>query len=133
MKIQSKLRRNDLIYPDLCYKIIGILFEIYKQLGGSYQEKYYQKIVALEFKKCKLHYKEQVSTPLIYKSSKIGNYYLDFVIENKIVLELKKGERFPQKHIEQVYSYLKASNLKLGILATFTKNGVRFKRIVNIR
>ncbi len=133
MESQPKLKRNDLIYPELCYQIIGILFEIYKELGSSYQEKYYQKIVAAELKRCRLHYREQVSTPLIYKNNKIGNYFLDFVIENKIVLELKKGERFSQKYIEQVYSYLKASNLKLGIIANFTKNGVRFKRIVNIK
>ncbi|TSC75343.1 MAG: hypothetical protein G01um101430_438 [Parcubacteria group bacterium Gr01-1014_30] len=57
---------------------------------------------------------------------------MDFVIDNKIVLELKKGERFSKKHIEQVYAYLKAANLELGIIAYFTKQGVRFKRIVNI-
>ena len=129
---RKKIKRNDLIYPDLCYQIIGILFEIYKQLGSSYHEKYYQKAVAIELNKCKLYYKEQVSAPLIYKNNKIGNYFLDFAIENKIVLELKKGDRFSQKHIEQVYAYLKATGFKLGIIANFTKNGIRFKRIVNI-
>jgi len=133
MQKSPKLKRKDLIYPELCYQIMGILFEIYKELGSSYQEKYYQKIVATELKKYGLRFKEQVKAPLIYKGNKIGNYFLDFVIENKIVLELKKVERFSQKHIEQIYAYLKVSGLKLGILATFTKNGVRFKRIVNIR
>jgi GxxExxY protein len=132
MKSKPILRRNDLIYPDLCYQIIGILFEIYKQLGSGYQEKYYQKIVATELKRCGLTYREQVTAPLIYKGNKIGTYFLDFVIGNKVVLELKKGDRFSQKHIEQVYAYLKATGLKLGIIATFTKNGVRFKRVVNL-
>lgn len=132
MKNKSILRRNDLVYPDLCYQIIGILFEIYKELGSGYQEKYYQRIVAEEFKRCRLNYKEQVVSPLLYKGNKIGNYLLDFLIENKIVLELKKGENFSQKNIEQLYAYLKASGHKLGILANFTKTGVRFKRIVNI-
>jgi len=132
MKINPQLRRNDLVYPELCYQTIGILFEIYRQLGSGYQEKYYQKIVAMELKKCGLHYGEQVLASLFYKGEKIGNYFLDFVIENKIVLELKKGERFSRKYIEQLYSYLKATGLKLGIIATFTKNGVKFKRIVNL-
>jgi len=62
----------------------------------------------------------------------VGNYFLDFVIENKIVLELKKCNRISQKHIEQVYAYLKATDLKLEIIANFTKEGVKFKRIVNL-
>ena len=132
MKNKPLLKRNDLIYPDLCYQIIGILFEIYKQLGSSYHEKYYQKIVAMELKNCGLKYREQVLAPLFYKNKRVGNYFLDFVIENKIVLELKKGEKFPRKNIEQIYAYLKATGLKLGILANFTKNGVKFKRIVNL-
>lgn len=132
MRNKPNLIRKDLIYPNLCYQIIGILFEIYRQLGSGYQEKYYQRIIANELKRSGLQYQEQVSTPLIYKGNKIGNYFLDFLIENKLVLELKKGERFSQKHIEQIYSYLKTTNLKLGIIAYFTKQGVRFKRIVNL-
>ena len=133
MRNRPILKRSDLVYPDLCYQIIGILFEIYRQLGSGYQEKYYQKILATELRRCGLYYREQVATPLIYKGDKIGNYFLDFVIGNKIVLELKKGDRFSQKHIEQVFAYLKATDLKLGIIANFTRDGVRFKRIVNLR
>lgn len=102
MRNHPKLKRNDLVYPDLCYQIIGILFEIYRQLGSRYQEKYYQKVVALELKRCGLSYKQQVSVPLIYKRSRIGNYFLDFLIEDKVVLELKRGERFSRRYIEQV-------------------------------
>jgi GxxExxY protein len=100
MKNRPILKRNDLVYPDLCYQIIGILFEVYRQLGGGYHEKYYQKIVAKESNKCGLGFYEQVATLLIYKGSKVGNYFLDFVIANKIVLELKRGDRFSQKDIE---------------------------------
>ena len=52
---------------------------------------------------------------------------------NKIVLEIKCGERFSRESIDQVFSYLKANNLKLGILAQFTKEKVRFRRILNLR
>lgn len=133
MENKSKLKRKDLIYPSLSYQIIGILFEIYKELGGGYQEKYYQKAIAQELKRCGVPYKEQLSTPLKYKDEKIGNYFLDFLIDNKIVLEIKKDSRFANKNIEQVYAYLKATGLKLGIIAAFTREGVRFRRILNIR
>lgn len=130
---KKKLIRNDLVYPELCYQIIGILFEVYKQLGDGYREKYYQKITEIEFKKNGIKYKREFAIPLIYKKEKIGNYFLDFLVEDKIVLELKRGERFSRKNIEQVYSYLKTNNLRLGIIANFTKKGVEFKRIVNLQ
>ena len=133
MKNTPNLKREDLIYPELSYQIIGILFEIYKELGSGYQERYYQKVVATELKRCGLKFKEQVSVPLIYKGQRIGNYFLDFLIEEKIILEIKRGERLSGKNIEQVYAYLKAANLKLGIIANFTKEGVKFKRILNIK
>ncbi len=60
-------------------------------------------------------------------------YFADFIVAEKIIIEIKKGERFLKNNIDQLYSYLKATNLKLGILANFTRNGVQFKRIVNIR
>ena len=131
--IKPELKRNDLIYPELSYQLIGILFEIFRQLGGSFQEKYYQRAIALELKKCNLGFKEQLFLPLYYKEEKIGKYYLDFLIENKIVLEIKKDKRFSKKDIEQIVAYLKTSNLKLGILANFTKDGLKFKRILNIK
>jgi len=56
----------------------------------------------------------------------------DFLIEDKIILEIKAGNRFSRKNIEQTYSYLKASKLELGILANFTDSEVKFKRILNI-
>jgi len=132
MEKLPQLKRKDLIYPELCYQIIGILFEIYREFGSGYQEKYCQKLAALELRRCSFDYKEQVATPLIYKGNRIGNYFLDFVIENKIVLELKRGEKFSRKNIEQIYAYLKATGLKLGIIANFTKSGVRLKRVVNL-
>ncbi|MDO8743381.1 MAG: GxxExxY protein [Candidatus Azambacteria bacterium] len=131
--IKPELKRDDLIFPELSYQLIGILFEIFRQLGGSFQEKYYQRAIALELKKCGLEFKEQLSLPLFYKEEKIGNYYLDFLIENKIILEIKKDKKFSKKDIEQIVAYLKTSNLKLGILANFTKDGLKFKRILNIR
>jgi len=133
MEDKLKLKRSDIIYPELSYTIIDILFEVYKHLGSGYTEKYYQKAIALELKRCNLKHKEQVFFPLKYKNIKIGNYYLDFLIEDKIILEIKKDKNFSKRNIEQVYNYLKAFNLKLGILANFTKDGVKFKRIINIK
>ena len=109
------------------------MIEVFKELGSGYQERYYQKSVALEFKKRGSKFQEQVFVPLTYKGDDIGKYYLDFLIEGKVALELKKDKPFSKKNIEQVVAYLKANNLKLGILANFTRDGLKFKRILNIQ
>jgi GxxExxY protein len=127
-----KVKRKDLIYPELSYTIVGVLFEVYNNLGPGHKEKYYQKAVATVFKTAKISFKEQVYSSIIFKNSNVGNYFLDFLIENKIILEIKSGDKFLKQNISQLYSYLKVKNLKLGILANFTKEGLKFKRIVNL-
>ena len=57
---------------------------------------------------------------------------MDFLIEGKVVLEIKVGEHFSGSNINQLFGYLKATDLKLGILANFTRTGVKYKRIINI-
>ena len=124
--------KTELIYPELSYKIIGLLYDVSNRLGSGYKEKYYQRALATEFKKAKLNFTEQVRIPLIYNGTKIGNYILDFLIENKVALEIKKDNRFSRTNIEQVMAYLKTFKLKLGILANFTSEGVKYRRILNI-
>ncbi|PIV38470.1 MAG: GxxExxY protein [Candidatus Portnoybacteria bacterium CG02_land_8_20_14_3_00_45_8] len=122
----------ELIHKELTYKIIGVLYEVFNELGYGYQEKYYQKATALALKKHGLKFKEQVYTPVKFQKNKIGKYFLDFVIENKVVLEIKKNDKFFKSDITQLFAYLKATNLKLGLIANFTKNGVKIKRIANL-
>lgn len=125
--------RKDLIYPELSYTIIGVLFEVYNKLGPGHKERYYQRAIAVAFKSAKLSFQEQVYSSLIFDDNNVGKYYFDFLIENKVVLEIKSGEKFLKQNIAQVYSYLKTKKLKLGILANFTKEGLKFRRILNIK
>jgi GxxExxY protein len=126
------LKRKDILYPELSYQIVGILFEIYNQLGPGYQERYYQKAISSTLRAFNLPFREQVLITFTFNTKEITNGFIDFVIDNKIILEIKKGERFFKSNIDQIYSYLKVSGLKLGILANFTKRGLQFKRIINL-
>ena len=128
---QPVLKRNDLIHPELSYKLIGILFDVSNELGHGYQEKYYQKAVAAVLKEAKINYTEQMPVQINYRGKKIGIYFLDFLVENKIVLEIKRGEHFSKTNLKQVYGYLKATGLQLGIVANFTAKGLKIKRIVH--
>lgn len=127
------LKRQDLLYPQLSYQIIGILFDVSNSLEYGYQERYYQKAIAVKMKELNVNFQEQAPIKIkINDDSSLGIYFLDFIVEGKIVLEIKKEDKFLKKNIEQIFAYLKATNLKLGILANFTKKGLQFKRIVNI-
>ncbi|MCX6745975.1 MAG: GxxExxY protein [Candidatus Parcubacteria bacterium] len=130
--MKPKLIRKDLIYPDLSYEITGILFDVFKELGPGHKEKYYQNAIYNVLIQKKYDVQRELHVPLNYKGIKVGSYYLDFLIENKIILEIKKGDYFKKTNIDQIYQYLKATNLQLGILAQFTGSGVRTKRILNI-
>ena len=128
-----KTKKIKLVYPKLCYKIVGILYEVHNELGIGLKEKHYQKAVSQSLKKEGYNFKEQLMVPIKFKGVVIGRFFLDFLIENKVVLEIKRKHYFSGKNIEQVYSYLKSTGLKLGIIANFTRHGVKFKRIVNVK
>lgn len=124
---------GEIVYPKLSYAIIGLLFRVYNELGYGHQEKHYQRAFKKELEKNKFQYKQEVLSPLIYKDQSIGRYFLDFVIENKIAVELKVANDFYKKHLRQILDYLKTTNLKLGILVIFTKKGLKYKRVANSR
>jgi len=127
------LQRKDIVHAELAYRINGLLFNVFKSLGFGYQEKYYQRAVAEALSRADIKFSEQVYVLLTYLGKPIGRYFLDFLIEDLIVLEIKKGSYFEKQNIEQVLGYLKSKNLQLGLIANFTKNGVRVKRIVNLK
>jgi len=128
-----KISKPDLIYPELSYKIVGILFDIFSSLGYGFGEKQYQKAIEIALKNLNIKYKKELPIKIFYKDNFLTNNYADFLIDNKIILEIKKGNFFNKKDIEQVFNYLKVYNVKLGILARFTRSGVKFKRIINIK
>jgi GxxExxY protein len=125
-------KKSKLIYEDLSYQIIGSLFEVYNEIGGCHKEIVYQRALALMFKKNGLKFKEQVYQPIEFSNAKIGSYYLDFLIEEKVVLEIKRKIRFSHVDYEQIKKYLKTTGLKLGLLASFSDNAVKFARVLNL-
>lgn len=119
------------MYPDLSYELVGMCFDMYNRLGFGYQEKYYQRAYAGDLKEKDKRFVREQKCVIVYQGRKIGRYFIDFVVENKIVIEFKIANDFYPQHIKQVLGYLKATNLKLGIIILITKDGLRFKRIVN--
>lgn len=115
---------------DFTHKIIGFSYNIFNRLGYGYQEKYYQRAFANELDNLKIHYKKEKLIKIKYQNGIIGRYFIDFEIDNRLVVELKIANEFYRKHTNQVLAYLKASNIKLGLLILFTKSGIKIKRLI---
>jgi GxxExxY protein len=124
---------SEILYKELSYEIVGALFDAFKALGASYKEKYCQRAVEKFLVKRKIPYKKEYPVDIMIESEFIGKHFLDFLIDDKVVLEIKKGNDSNISDIKQVLMYLKTTKLKLGILAYFGSNGVKYKRIINSR
>lgn len=127
----ATVKRQDLLFPELSYQIVGCAFEVYNELGFGHHEKYYQRAYAEALKLKDLKFAEQVYFPLKFKDKIIGKNFFDFLVDEKVIVELKKDNRFSKQHIDQVKEYLNVSNLKLAILINFTRTEVLHKRIIN--
>jgi GxxExxY protein len=122
---------DDFIYKELSYKIMEAVFEVHNILGLGYPEDKYEKALCREFRDRGIRYEIQKSVKVIYKDEDLGDFRLDLIVEDKIILELKAVSELNEVFEAQVYSYLKATGLKLGILINFGKKKVEYKRIVN--
>ncbi|MBM3209264.1 GxxExxY protein [Candidatus Shapirobacteria bacterium] len=119
-----------LIEPELSYQIVGMLFKIHNKLGPTYQEKYYQRAVEQELKESKIPHKRESKVEIGYDNKRLGNYSVDFIIDNKIALEIKSVNYLHPKYINQVLGYLNAFQIRLGIIANFKKKKLEYKRII---
>ncbi len=126
------LKKQNILYPELSYKIVGLCFDVYNEIGGDHKENYIQRALSVAFKNEGLKIREQISVPLEYQGVKVGKYILDFIIDDLIVVELKVSGRFKKQDFDQLSKYLKNSGLKLGILVRFSSEGVVFHRVVSL-
>jgi len=120
-----------IIEPKLSYKIMGVLFKVHSELGGRYQEKYYQRAIAKGLEKTGMKYKKELPVNITFEDSNIGKYFLDFLIEDKIILEVKAVPKLNPLDFKQVSAYLKAKKLELGIIANFRGPKLSYKRVLN--
>lgn len=125
------MEQKKIIFPELSYKIVGATFDVFNKLGWGLNEKEYQKALSLEFKNSGMRFREQVLIPVTYRGVRLKNFYADFIVEDKILLELKVVHKLGYSQAKQVLGYLKTEGIKLGILIYFTKEGVKYRRVLN--
>ena len=119
---------------ELSNKIIGAAIELHKILGPGLLESTYENALAYDLKEIGIEVKQQVPMPFVYKEIKLDvGYRLDLLVEKKVIVEIKSVEILAPVHYAQLLTYLKLSNLKLGLLINFytklLKDGIH--RVVN--
>lgn len=127
----NKIRRKDIIYPELSYKVSGLLYEVHNELGKYCKEKQYGDLFEKLLMRDNIKFSRELLAPFETSVGDIGKNFLDFVIENKIVVELKAKKMILKQDFYQVKRYLEALNLPLGIVANFRDEYLSPKRVLN--
>ena len=122
---------NELIYADEVYAIQGAVFEVYKTLGAGYLEGVYQESLEIELASRGIPYKSQHEIMISYKGLPLHQKYrADIICYDRIILELKAVKELLPEHSAQLFNYLRATNMRLGLLINFNHYpGVDIKRI----
>jgi len=122
---------EQLIYKDESYKIIGCCFEVHKTLGKGFSEIIYKEALEHEFRQNSIPYEREKPFAVTYKDILLKKgFYADFIIYDKIILEIKAMECLIKGNIKQVLNYLAVSKFKLGILVNFGEDSLISKRII---
>jgi GxxExxY protein len=129
--MESKTEERKVVLPELSYKIMGALFSVGNTLPWGLPEKDFQKALATVFSQEGIPFKREVYIPVKSAESLVGKYFADFVIDEKVILELKVVARMGYAQVRQLLTYLRAGGYKLGMLIYFTKDGVKYRRVLN--
>lgn len=122
---------NKLIFSDITYKINGILFKVHNKLGRYCNEKQYGDLIEKYLKDTQIKFEREKILFQSFPGEKAGRNKVDFLIEEKIVLELKSRRIITKEDYYQVRRYLEALKLKLGIIVNFRNLYLRPKRVLN--
>ncbi len=122
---------GNLIYKKESYEILGTLFEVHNNLGGGFLEIVYGDALEYEFEMRGIPYEREKRYDVNYKDIVLKHhFYADFVVYDKIILEIKSIKYTHEAHIAQCLNYLKVSGNKLAILANFESERLDYQRIV---
>jgi GxxExxY protein len=119
-----------ILYEELSYLTIGAALEVHRQLGPGFLESVYEQSLAHELVLRGIPFGRQVSLRVMYKGTRVGEYRADFVVDGRIVLEIKAASALNPTHEAQAHHYLAATGLRLAILFNFGTRSLQIKRVI---
>ena len=117
------------IQDDLTYHIIGCAMKVHGTLGNGFQEVIYQRALAIEMRNQGLAFQRELEMPLFYEGHSIGSRRVDFLVADKVMVELKAVIKLEDVHLAQGLNYLVAYQVELGLLLNFGAQSLEIKRL----
>ena len=122
---------EDLLFKDECYRIVGLCMQVHSKLGKGFKEIIYKDALEIEFIRNEIPYQREKPFKIQYEDVVLRHEFTaDFFVFNSIILEIKATFQFHPDNFKQTLNYLKASQVKLGVLINFGEDQLKFKRIV---
>jgi len=120
---------DDITKDELTYKIIGCAMKVHSALGNGFQEVIYQRCLAIELEKQKLLFARELEMPIYYEDVEVGTRRADFIVDNKVMVELKAVIKLEDVHLAQGLNYLQAYKIDKGLLINFGSTSLEVKRL----
>jgi len=127
------MKEKDYKYADITRTIIGAAMKVHSTLGNGFQEVIYQRALAIEMDKQGLSFQRELEIPIYYDGQEIGTRRVDFLVEEKVMVELKALTKVEDVHLAQAINYLEAYRLEVGLLLNFGAKSLEYRRVVKSR
>ncbi|MBN1795872.1 MAG: GxxExxY protein [Sedimentisphaerales bacterium] len=124
------MAESDLMHSEITREIIGAAMEVHRTLGSGFLESVYEEALAIEFNLRKVQYERQKNINVIYKGLLAKQFICDFLVDHKVLVELKAIKAITGVEEAQLLNYLKATGLELGLLINFGEQSLKYKRLV---
>ena len=118
---------------ELTYKVIGCAMKVHNTLGNGFQEVIYQRCLAIELEKASVAFMREVEQTIYYEGINVGTRRADFVVEGKIIVELKAVINLEDVHLAQAKNYVIAYDFAVGLLINFGATSLQYKKVFNAK
>lgn len=125
------MNKQEYKHSEITHAIIGAAMKVHSTLGNGFQEVIYQRALAIELSKNDLSFQRELEMQIYYDEQQIGTRRVDFLVEEKVMVELKARTKLEDVHIAQAINYLEAYNLEIGLLINFGAKSLEFRRLIN--
>jgi GxxExxY protein len=125
------LNKDEYPHKELTRQIIGAAMEVHNTLGFGFLESVYEEVLAVEFRLRDIPFERQKTLDVCYKGEKVKQFVCDFLVGGAVLVELKAIQDLTRIEVVQVLNYLRATNMKLGLLVNFGASSLQYKRVIN--
>lgn len=118
-------------FDEITYKVIGCAMKVHNTLGNGFQEVIYQRCLSIEMQKAGLSFGREIEQPIFYEGIDVGTRRADFIVEDKVIVELKAVINLEDVHLAQAKNYVVAYDFPVGLLINFGSTSLQYKKVFN--